>query len=89
MCPFVTVLWQSLFKFRQNQTEHHKFTHLTQYGLTLSEREWSEEWRSVLRLASSEEQVRRMVQKEVDLFLDSGTCIILTRKEASTYDVHT
>ena len=25
-----------------------------QYGLTLSEREWSEEWRSVLRLASSE-----------------------------------
>ena len=44
---------------------------------------------AALRLASSEEQVRRMVQKEVDLFLDSGTCIILTRKEASTYDVHT
>ena len=44
---------------------------------------------AALRLASSEEQVRRMVQKEIDLFLDSGTCIILTRKEDSTYDVQT
>ena len=44
---------------------------------------------AALRLASSEEQVRRMVQKEVNLFLDSGTCIILTRKGHSTYDVPT
>ena len=34
---------------------------------------------AALRLASSEERVRRMVNKEIDLFLDSGTCI-LTRK---------
>ena len=31
-----------------------KCPNLLQYGLTLSEREWSDEWRSVLRLASSE-----------------------------------
>ena len=44
---------------------------------------------AALRLASSEEQVRRVVRREIDLFLDSGTCIILTRKEDSTYDVQT
>ena len=44
---------------------------------------------AALRLASSEEQVRRVVRREIDLFLDSGTCIILTRKESSTYDVQT
>ena len=35
---------------------------------------------AALRLASSEEQVKRMVLREIDLFLDSGTCILLTRK---------
>ena len=36
---------------------------------------------AALRLASSEEDVRRTVRREIDLFLDSGTCIILTRKK--------
>ena len=31
---------------------------------------------AALRLASSEERVRRMVLKEIDLFLDSGTCVL-------------
>ena len=35
---------------------------------------------AALRLASSEEQVRRMVLSEIDVFLDSGTCILLKRK---------
>ena len=35
---------------------------------------------AALRLASSEEQARSMVQREINLFLDSGTCITLTRK---------
>ena len=35
---------------------------------------------AALRLASSEERARRMVLSEIDVFLDSGTCILLTRK---------
>ena len=37
---------------------------------------------AALRLASSEERARRMVLSEIDVFLDSGTCILLTRKGA-------
>ena len=44
---------------------------------------------AALRLASSEEQVRRVVRREIDLFLDSGTCIVLTRKVYSIHDVRT